>query len=430
MNEILIIIFLILLNGLFSMSEIAVISARKSSLASEEKKGSKAATTALKLACQPEKFLSTVQIGITLIGILTGIYSGATLSEDFGKLLLEWHVPAVYARPLAQTIIVILVTYFTIIFGELVPKRIGMSSAERISKFIAPFMYFISVIAAPFVWILAKSTTAIFSLLGIKDGGSRVTEDEIKSIIQEGAEDGEVQEVEQDIMERALILGDLKVNALMTYRADMVALDVSMGREEVKAVVRDTVHEMYPVVDRSFDDVKGVVSLKSLVFHLDDENFDFRSVIVPATFFHETMSVYDALAQMKEKRNSQALICDEFGCCQGIITLRDILEGLVGSIESPHEEPDIVKRADSESWLVDGRCSFYDFLTYFDQEELYEQGSYNTISGLLLDLLEHIPHAGEKVRWNGFSFEVVDMDGARIDKVLVERTEPDFTSEE
>ena len=403
MNEILIIIFLILLNGLFSMSEIAVISARKSSLASEEKKGSKAATTALKLACQPEKFLSTVQIGITLIGILTGIYSGATLSEDFGKLLLEWHVPAVYARPLAQTIIVILVTYFTIIFGELVPKRIGMSSAERISKFIAPFMYFISVIAAPFVWILAKSTTAIFSLLGIKDGGSRVTEDEIKSIIQEGAEDGEVQEVEQDIMERA-------------YRADMVALDVSMGREEVKAVVRDTVHEMYPVVDRSFDDVKGVVSLKSLVFHLDDENFDFRSVIVPATFFHETMS--------------QALICDEFGCCQGIITLRDILEGLVGSIESPHEEPDIVKRADSESWVVDGRCSFYDFLTYFDQEELYEQGSYNTISGLLLDLLEHIPHAGEKVRWNGFSFEVVDMDGARIDKVLVERTEPDFTSDE
>ena len=305
-----------------------------------------------------------------------------------------------------------------------------MSSAERISKFIAPFMYFISVIAAPFVWILAKSTTAIFSLLGIKDGGSRVTEDEIKSIIQEGAEDGEVQEVEQDIMERALILGDLKVNALMTYRADMVALDVSMGREEVKAVVRDTVHEMYPVVDRSFDDVKGVVSLKSLVFHLDDENFDFHSVIVPATFFHETMSVYDALAQMKEKRISQALICDEFGCCQGIITLRDILEGLVGSIESPHEEPDIVKRADSESWLVDGRCSFYDFLTYFDQEELYEQGSYNTISGLLLDLLEHIPHAGEKVRWNGFSFEVVDMDGARIDKVLVERTEPDFTSDE
>lgn len=203
----------------------------------------------------------------------------------------------------------------------------------------------------------------------------------------------------------------------------MVALDIAMSREEVKAVVRETVHEMYPVVDRSFDDVKGVVSLKSLVFHLDDEDFDFRTVITPATFFHETMSVYDALAQMKEKRISQALICDEFGSCQGIITLRDILEGLVGSIENPHEEPDIVKRADSESWLVDGQCSFYDFLTYFDREELYEQASYNTISGLLLDLLEHIPHAGEKVAWNGFSFEVVDMDGARIDKVLVERTD-------
>ena len=298
-----------------------------------------------------------------------------------------------------------------------------MSSAERISKLIAPFMYFISIVAAPFVWILAQSTSAIFHLLGIKDGGSKVTEDEIKSIIQEGTEDGEVQEVEQDIMERVLIMGDLKVNALMTYRTDMVALDIAMSREEVKAVVRETVHEMYPVVDRSFDDVKGVVSLKSLVFHLDDEDFDFRTVITPATFFHETMSVYDALAQMKEKRISQALICDEFGSCQGIITLRDILEGLVGSIENPHEEPDIVKRADSESWLVDGQCSFYDFLTYFDREELYEQASYNTISGLLLDLLEHIPHAGEKVAWNGFSFEVVDMDGARIDKVLVERTD-------
>ena len=423
MNEILIIIFLILLNGLFSMSEMAVVSARKSSLASDEKKGSKSAKTALKLACEPEKFLSTVQIGITLIGILTGIYSGATLSDDFAAVLLEWQVPAMYAQPLAQTIIVILVTYFTIIFGELVPKRIAMSSAERISKLIAPFMYFISIVAAPFVWILAQSTSAIFHLLGIKDGGSKVTEDEIKSIIQEGTEDGEVQEVEQDIMERVLIMGDLKVNALMTYRTDMVALDIAMSREEVKAVVRETVHEMYPVVDRSFDDVKGVVSLKSLVFHLDDEDFDFRTVITPATFFHETMSVYDALAQMKEKRISQALICDEFGSCQGIITLRDILEGLVGSIENPHEEPDIVKRADSESWLVDGQCSFYDFLTYFDREELYEQASYNTISGLLLDLLEHIPHAGEKVAWNGFSFEVVDMDGARIDKVLVERTD-------
>ncbi len=419
MNEIFIIVFLILLNGLFSMSEIAVISARKSSLTSDSKRGSKGASMALKLAMEPDRFLSTVQIGITLIGILTGIYSGAALADDFGQVLLSWNFPVAYAHMFAQTIIVVIVTYFTILFGELLPKRIGMSAAERISKVIAPAMYLLSVIAAPLVWILAKSTAVLFGLLGIKENGSKVTEAEIKSIIQEGAEDGEVQEVEQDIMERALILGDLKVQALMTYRADMVAFDVNMSASDIKNVVNETVHEMYPVVERSLDKVIGVVSLKSLVLHLYDDDFNLNSIIESANFFHETMSVYDALAKMKQLRVNQVLICDEFGACQGIITLRDILEGLVGAIETSQEEPDITKRADSDSWLVDGRCSFYDFLIYFDEERLYEQGSYNTVSGLLLELLAHIPQTGETVSWNGFMFEVVDMDGARIDKLLV-----------
>ena len=420
MDEIVIIILLILLNGVFAMSEIAVISARKSSLSTDIKKGSKSAKMALKLANDPDRFLSTVQIGITLIGILTGIYSGATLADDFAKLLVDAGFPAAYARLTGQTIIIILVTYLTILFGELVPKRIGLSAAEKASKFVARPMYCLSVIAAPFVWILAKSTETMYNLLGIKEAESKVTEEEIKSIVQEGKEDGEVQEVEQDIVERVFLLGDLKVSSLMTHRSDIVALDIHNTKEEIKAILEENLYETYPVIDRTFDNMLGIVGLKDLIFRFDQPELKLEEAVHPATYFHDNMSVYKALEQMKEHRLSQAFICDEFGSFQGIITLKDILGGLVGSIEGTTDEPEIIKRSDSNSWLVDGQCTFYNFLSYFDQEDLYESDStYNTVGGLILELLEHIPQSGEKVDWKGFHFEIVDMDGARIDKVLV-----------
>ena len=397
MDEIVIIILLILLNGVFAMSEIAVISARKSSLSTDIKKGSKSAKMALKLANDPDRFLSTVQIGITLIGILTGIYSGATLADDFAKLLVDAGFPAAYARLTGQTIIIILVTYLTILFGELVPKRIGLSAAEKASKFVARPMYCLSVIAAPFVWILAKSTETMYNLLGIKEAESKVTEEEIKSIVQEGKEDGEVQEVEQDIVERVFLLGDLKVSSLMTHRTDIVALDIHNTKEEIKAILEENLYETYPVIDRTFDNMLGIVGLKDLIFRFDQPELKLEEAVHPATF-----------------------ICDEFGSFQGIITLKDILGGLVGSIDGTTDEPEIIKRSDSNSWLVDGQCTFYNFLSYFDQEDLYESDStYNTVGGLILELLEHIPQSGEKVDWKGFHFEIVDMDGARIDTVLV-----------
>lgn len=420
MDEIVIIILLILLNGVFAMSEIAVISARKSSLSTDLKKGSKSAKMALKLANDPDRFLSTVQIGITLIGILTGIYSGATLADDFSELLTDAGFPTAYARLTAQTIIIILVTYLTIIFGELVPKRIGLSLAEKASKAVARPMYVLSLIAAPFVWILAKSTEVMFNLLGIKEAESKVTEEEIKSIVQEGKEDGEVQEVEQDIVERVFLLGDLKVSSLMTHRTDTVALDIHYTKDEIKAILEKNLFETYPVVDRTFDNMLGIIGLKDLIFLFDQDEFTLADAVRPATYFHDNMSVYKALEQMKEHRLSQAFICDEFGSFQGIITLKDILGGLVGTIEGSNNEPEIIKRSDSDSWLVDGQCTFYNFLSYFDQEDLYESNStYNTVGGLILELLEHIPQSGEKVDWKGFHFEIVDMDGARIDKVLV-----------
>lgn len=431
MDEIIIILLLILVNGIFAMSEIAVIQARKTTLSNDEKKGSKGAKTALRLANDPDRFLSTVQIGITLIGILTGIYSGASLSGRFSDVFESLGMPERWAYPLAQGIIVIVVTYLTIIFGELVPKRIGMSVAERVSEIISRPMYVLSVIAGPFVWVLSKSTEAVVDLLGVKNAESKVTEEDIKSIVQEGKEDGEVQEVEQDIVERVFMLGDLTVDSIMTHRSDVVTLDVSMTNDELKEVLNGNLYEAYPLIDRGIDNILGVVLLKDLLFRLDDKTLKLKSIMHPAVYFYENMSVYKALEQMKEKRLTQAFICDEFGSFQGIITLRDILEGLVGTINEVNNDPEIVKREDSESWLVDGQCSFYDFLSYFDKEDLYdsEQQDYNTLAGLIIEQMKHIPQAGERTDWNCFNFEIVDMDGARIDKVLVTMKDTEGTED-
>lgn len=401
------------------MSEVALISARKSRLSSDAKKGSKSAKVALKLANDPDRFLSTVQIGITLIGILTGIYSGNRIAADLTETMISWGVSVTYASALAQGIIVVVVTYLTIIFGELVPKRIGLSVAEKAAKVVARPMRVLASIALPFVWLLSKSTEIIFNLLGIKETDNKVTEEEIKSIIEEGTEEGEVQPVEKDIMQRVFLLGDLKVSSIMTHKSDIVWLDMDMTADEVRAVVNENLFEFYPIADGDLDHVKGIVNLKDLVVHLSNPDFKLASLIHEATYFHESMNVYKVLEQMKTQKISRALVCDEFGICTGIITLRDILEGLVGNVDDPEEEPDIIKRVNKEGWLVDGQCSLYDFLCYFNRSDLFEASEYHTLGGLLLKELQHIPTSGETLQWNGFTFEVVDMDGARIDKVLV-----------
>lgn len=401
------------------MSEVALISARKSRLSSDAKKGSKSAKVALKLANDPDRFLSTVQIGITLIGILTGIYSGNRIAADLTETMISWGVSVTYASALAQGIIVVVVTYLTIIFGELVPKRIGLSVAEKAAKVVARPMRVLASIALPFVWLLSKSTEIIFNLLGIKETDNKVTEEEIKSIIEEGTEEGEVQPVEKDIMQRVFLLGDLKVSSIMTHKSDIVWLDMDMTADEVRAVVNENLFEFYPIADGDLDHVKGIVNLKDLVVYLSNPDFKLASLIHEATYFHESMNVYKVLEQMKMQKISRALVCDEFGICTGIITLRDILEGLVGNVDDPEEEPDIIKRVNKEGWLVDGQCSLYDFLCYFNRSDLFEASEYHTLGGLLLKELQHIPTSGETLQWNGFTFEVVDMDGARIDKVLV-----------
>lgn len=420
MEEFFIILLLIFLNGVFSMSEIAVISARKTSLANKEKDGNRGAGAALRLANDPDRFLSTVQIGITLIGILTGIYSGAAISGKLAAVFMRLGLGSAWAQPVAQVLIVVLVTYLSIVFGELVPKRMGMSMAEKMAALMSRPMTLLSRLAAPCVWLLARSTESVVRLLGIQETESKVTEEDIKSMVQEGKEDGEVQEVEQDIVERAFMLGDQKVSAIMTHRSDVIALDVNMTAAEIRQLLNDDLYEAYPVTDRGMDCILGGVLMKDIIFYLGDQGFDLRQFMYPSVYFYENMSVYKALEQMKEKRIKQAFICDEFGSFQGIVTLRDILEGLVGNIDETAEEPEIIKREDSEGWLVDGQCALYDFLAHFDREDLYDNTqNYNTLAGLLIEQLKHIPQSGEKAQWKVFLFEILDMDGARIDKVLV-----------
>lgn len=420
MNELIIIGVLILLNGALALSEIALVSAKKALLNNDAKKGDRAAARVLELTEEPERFLSAVQIGITVIGILTGLFSGGMLADDLAEVMVAWGVPQGTAYGVSQALIVVLVTYLTLIFGELVPKRVGMSAAEKTAKLVSAPMYWLARLTAPFVWLLSKSTSLVVKIMGVKAESGKVTEEEIKSMISEGAREGEVQEVEQDIVERVFMLGDLRVGSLMTHRSEVVAIDVNMNGREVRELLKENMYEKYPVIDRNFDNVKGVVSLKSIFFALENDDFDVVSRMEEPVYFHENMSVYKALEQMKERRISQALICDEFGDCLGLITLKDIMDGLVGTVESAHDEPDIVKRTDGEGWLVDGQCPMYDFLLRFDAEHLYSSDNdFHTLGGLVLEILERIPECGESVEWNGFRFEVLDMDGVRIDKILV-----------
>ncbi len=424
MSEIFIILLLILLNGFFAMSEIALISARKSNLQSEAEKGGKGAKTALKLASDPDKFLSAVQIGITLIGILTGIYSGNQIAADFSAVLERAGMSASAAAALAQAIIVVTVMFLTLIFGELVPKRIGMSASEKVSKIVAGPMRFISLVASPFVWLLSKTTAMMVKILGIKSQEAKVTEDEIKSIIQEGADEGEVSEMEQDIVERVFALGDLRVSTIMTLRNDITWLELEMSESEIRETIEGNIFEEYPIADGDLDHVVGILNIKDYVLNIGKPGFSLAGVMREPIYFHENMNVYSVLEEMKRRKASRALVCDEFGSCSGIITLKDIMEALVGTVDDDHSgDPDIVERQGNDGWLVDGQCSIYDFIQHFDlDDEFLQDSEYSTVAGLILDELDHVPEAGEKVIWGEFEIEVVDMDGARIDKVIVKKT--------
>ncbi|MDR1407320.1 MAG: hemolysin family protein [Tannerella sp.] len=419
--EIFIILGLILLNGILSMVEIALVSARRTRLEIELKKNRRAAQTALDLAGNPDKFLPTIQIGITVTGILTGLFSGEAFAADLALLLgsVPWLSP--YALTMSKFIIVIAVTYLTLVLGELVPKRIGLGFAEKVAMLAARPMNILSTVASPFVWILSKSTLMMVRLLGLdKVGDSKVTEEEIKAIVKEGFDDGEVQEVEQDIVERVFTLGDRDAGSIMTHKSEVVWMDIGDDRATVHERVKENLFNVYPVASEKFDNIVGVVYLKDLFGRIDMPDFTLSQVVRPAQFVPEDQSVYNTLEQFRKARVKYGLVTDEFGGIQGIVTLKDIMEALIGQVLDSDEEPEIRERA-AGGWLVDGQYSFYNFLEYFDMEHFYAENDYNTLSGLILDILKSVPRTGDTLVWQDFKFEIVDMDRARIDKVLVKK---------
>lgn len=418
--EILIILFLILLNGVFSMSEIALISARKNRLETAAKKGNTNAKVALDLANSPNKFLSTVQIGITLIGILTGIYSGDKITHDVQAFTAGFTILKPYSASLGVIIVVVILTFFSLVLGELLPKRIGLNYPEAIAKGVAIPMKMVSIITMPFIWLLTISTEGIMKVLKIKPtADGKVTEEEIKAIIKESTESGEVQEIEHDIVERVFHIGDRKINSLMTHRQSIVYLSYEDSVEELKAKMLNELHSIYPVCKENMDDVQGVILLKDLFANFEKGEFNLKSITKTPVYLIEHTSAYKALENFKKSKVHYAFVTDEYGVFQGIITLNDILEALVGDASDfDEDEYQLIAREDG-TWLVDGLYSLHDFLTYFDMDELTNDYEVTTVSGLIMTEMGKIPTTGEKLFWNKLELEIIDMDGVKIDKVLV-----------
>lgn len=417
--EIFIILALILLNGIFSMAEIALVSARKARLEAQANKGNQDAKEALNLSNRPDTFLSTVQIGITLIGILIGIVSGERIQENLAAWLSQFESLKGYTNGLATTIIVIVITYFSLVFGELVPKRLGLTYPEAIAKFMARPMRWLSWITHPFVLLLTKSTHLITRLFSIKSNDNQVTEEEIKAMISEGTEHGAIEEAEQKIIERVFHLGDRNITSLMTHRSDIIWFNLDDNEEKIREKIVSEPHSIYPICDGDIDTLKGVVSIKDL--YVANDLTLFRDLMKPPLFLPENVSAYTVLEKFKESKIHTCFIVDEYGSVKGMITLNDILEGIIGDIPEQHVEDYGIMKRDDGSFLIDAQIPFYDFLTYFQQTEFMNEGDqeFNTLAGFILHQLEHIPETGEKLEWKGFQIEIIDMDAQRIDKVLV-----------
>ncbi len=403
------------------MSEIALISARKNRLETAAKKGNANAKAALDLANSPNEFLSTVQIGITLIGILTGIYSGDKITTDVQNFVASFESLKPYANSIAVGIVVVTLTFFSLVLGELLPKRIGLNYPESIAKAVAVPMKIVSKVTMPFIWLLTTSTDFLLKVLQIKPtADGKVTEEEIKAIIKEGTEGGEIQEIEHDIVERVFHIGDRKVNSLMTHRNSIVYLSYEDSVQEIKDKVLDELHSFYPVCEDNLDDVEGIVLLKDLFVSFEKGgDFDLKKITKEPVYFIEHTSAYKALENFKISKVHYALVTDEHGVFQGIITLNDILEALVGDAADFYEDEFKIVAREDGSWLVDGHYSLHDFLTYFDMDDLIGDYDVTTVSGLIVTELGIIPKQGQKLIWNKLEFEVLDMDGVKIDKVLV-----------
>lgn len=403
------------------MSELSLVSSRKFKLENFKKQGKSGAKAALELSENPTKLLSTVQIGITLIGVMLGVYGGENLTDDLDAFIQTIPFLAPYSNTLAVGLVVLMITYLSIVLGELFPKRVGMTFPESIALIVSKPMMLLSKLTSPFVWLLTVSNDFLLWLFGIKRSSeSKISEEELKALIKESAEGGEIMDIEQDIVERVFELGDRRINTLLTHRSELVFFDVSDTEEIVRQKISEEKHSAYPLCkDGDLDDIVGIVLVKDLFDARLQEGFDLKKIAKSPLFLNEGMFAYQALELFKAQRLHYGLVIDEYGVTVGIVTMDDVVDALVGdSTELDQNEYQIVQR-DDESWLVDGQYSIIDFEKYFDLEISYKNKSFTTLAGLILSKSAYIPNVGDSVTVQNLKLEVVDKDGQRIDKVLV-----------
>jgi putative hemolysin len=423
-TEIFIIVVLIVINGLLSMSEIALVSARKPRLQQLAEEGNRGAQAALALSKNPNRFLSTVQIGITLVGILAGAFGGATIAEQLGSRIAEIPALAEYGEAIGVAIVVLIITYFSLVIGELVPKRLGLHNPEQIASTMAGPMRILAAVTSPAVRVLTFSTELILRVAGLRQSDEpSVTEEEIKIMIEQGTQEGVFEAAEQDIVERVFRLADRSVGDLMTPRPKVAWLDLDDDRETHVQIMLSAGHSYFPVCRENLDRLLGVVSVKSLwAAMVSGQEASLEKLLVKPIIVPETMPALRLLESFKQYGAHTALVIDEYGGVDGIVTVMDVLEAMVGDIPSTNEPADLeaVQRQDG-SWLIDGLLPAEELHTIFNIGPLpgEEEDAYQTVGGFIMTTLGRIPEAGDYFEWSKLRFEVMDMDGNRVDKVLV-----------
>jgi putative hemolysin len=410
-NELLVILGLIVFNGLLSMAEIAILSSKKSRLENMVKKGSKGAKKALELASRPTRFLSSVQIGIT-VKFFTARLAFMGLGTEPAELLSVF-------------VVVSIVTFASLVIGELIPKRLGLNTPEKIAAFIAPFMKFIALVASPLIWLLSATTDGILRLFGIHGHkeDTQVTEEEVIEIIAQGTSSGTIEELEQDMMERVLLLGDRSVASLMTNRIEIEWLDMHASDESILETIAKSNHSLFPVCDKELDKIAGILNAKKFLLALQTGNKpEIRDLLDPVKVIPENMKALTAVEEFKANKTKMAVVVDEFGAVQGVITQPDLFESIVAEHDMPDEENEIsIIQRDENSYLIDALLPFEEFLQYFEIEDVApeDRSGFHTMGGFILHLTKQIPKTGERFEWKNFLFEVVDMDGNRIDKIMM-----------
>jgi putative hemolysin len=417
-SEVLLILILVLINGILSMSEAALVASRKARLQQQANEGNKKSVMALKLIADPNIFLSTVQIGITLIGVLSGAVGGITLSQTISTAIMNVPYIGPYSETIALGIVVLTITILTIWLGELVPKRLGINSPERIAQLVAGPMLFISRIFSPFINGMSKATNFALRILGVNASTEPpITEEELQMLIDQGTQAGIFEESEQDMVEGVFSLGDQRVYSLMTPRTEIVWLDISDTTEEILEKIANCSYSRFPVRQDSLETIVGIVKSRDLlVTSLSGKAIYLKELTKPAIFVPETMLASRALEILKEKNTELLLVVDEFGGVQGLLTINDILEEIVGEMEG--QEPQATQRQDG-SWLLDGMLEVDEFKEIFELNELPHENEYETLSGFIMTSLGRLPQTADHFEWNNLRFEVIDMDGRRVDKILV-----------